>query len=82
LDTVIIKNYGFWIGINEIVFNSSLNILYCIVYNKCCTLERYFDTKLCQAQPSMNINIYVKEPFYIVSDVFNHMTNSISLRLL
>ena len=82
MNTVIIKNYGFWIEINEIIFNSSLNILCCIVYTKCCILERYFDTKLCQAQPSMNINIYDKELFYIVSDIINNMTISMSLRLM
>jgi hypothetical protein len=57
---VIIRNYGFWIGINKNVFNSSLIILYCIVYNKCCIFERYFDTKLCQAQPRMIIYTYDK----------------------
>jgi len=30
LNRVIIKNHGFWIGINETVFNSSLIILSCI----------------------------------------------------
>jgi len=79
---VIIRNYGFWIGINEILFNQSLIILYCTVYNKCSILERYFVTKLCQAQSRMIINIYDKEMFHIVTDVFNNMTISISLRLL
>jgi len=40
---------------NEIVFNSSLIILNSIVYNKCCILEIYFDTKLCQARMITNI---------------------------
>jgi len=65
LNRVIIKNHGFWIGINEIVFNSSLIILNCIVCNKCCILEIYFATKLCQAQPRMITNIYDKGLFYI-----------------
>ena len=52
-----------------------------MAYNKCCILERYFDTKLCQAKQRMIINIYDKGVFYIVSDVFKNMTISISLRL-
>jgi len=59
-NTVVIKNHGFWIRINEIVFNSSLIILNCIVYNICCVLEMYFDTKLCQAEPRIIINMYDK----------------------
>ena len=62
---VIIKNHGFWTGINETVRNSSLIILNCIVYNKSCILEIYFATKLCQAQSRMITNIYEKELLYI-----------------
>ena len=82
MNTVILKNHGFWVGINETVFNSSLIILNCIVYNKCCICEIYFDTKLSKAQPRMIINIYDKDLFYIVLDVFNNTTISLFLRLL
>jgi hypothetical protein len=80
LNTVITKNHGFWIGIKEtVIFNSSLIILNCTEYNKCCILEKYFYSNCCQAATrifTIFIICIIRSCFMLV--IFNNMTFSVT----
>ena len=80
MNTVIIKNHGFCIGINEIVFNSSLIILNCVVYNKCCILETYFDTNYVKHKQECLLIYMIRSCFIL--DVFNNMTIFFILKVI